>query len=113
MGETLYSLFLQQVRTDYWGTWSVCYFWFSNITIEYQLCSACNWHNNKIVFPVPLQAGSSSKAILRPMSQELVPAGPLTMKQEKEEQIALNGLVTAISHSINLLSIDTEEPNIF
>jgi hypothetical protein len=42
------------------------------------------------------------------MSQELIPAGPLTRQQEKEEQIALNGLVTAISHSINLLSIDTE-----
>ncbi|XP_029520909.1 serine/threonine-protein kinase PINK1, mitochondrial [Oncorhynchus nerka] len=36
-------------------------------------------------------AGSSSEAILRSMSQELVPAGPLAMKQEKEEQIALNG----------------------
>uniref|UniRef100_A0A4W5NZT0 non-specific serine/threonine protein kinase n=1 Tax=Hucho hucho TaxID=62062 RepID=A0A4W5NZT0_9TELE len=76
-----------------WDTWSVCYFWFSKCTIEYWLCSACNWHSNKTVFPVPLQAGSSSKAILRPMSQELVPAGPLNMKQEKEEQIALNGLV--------------------
>ena len=65
-------------------------------------------HSNKTVFPVPLQAGSSSEAILRSMSQELVPAGPLAMKQEKEEQIALNGLVSAVSHSINLLSIDTK-----
>ncbi|XP_071377935.1 serine/threonine-protein kinase PINK1, mitochondrial [Centroberyx affinis] len=35
-------------------------------------------------------AGSSSEAILRSMSQELVPAGPLALKQEKE-QITLDG----------------------
>ncbi|KAF1390060.1 hypothetical protein PFLUV_G00054180 [Perca fluviatilis] len=35
-------------------------------------------------------AGSSSEAILKSMSQELVPAGPLALKQEKEE-IALDG----------------------
>ncbi|KAJ8016914.1 hypothetical protein DPEC_G00012290 [Dallia pectoralis] len=36
-------------------------------------------------------AGSSSEAILRSMSQELVPAGRLAMKQERDEQIALSG----------------------
>lgn len=35
-------------------------------------------------------AGSSSEAILKSMSQELVPAGPLALKQEKE-QITLDG----------------------
>ncbi|KAK2897235.1 serine/threonine-protein kinase PINK1, mitochondrial [Channa argus] len=35
-------------------------------------------------------AGSSSEAILKSMSQELVPAGPLALKQEKEH-ITLNG----------------------
>lgn len=35
-------------------------------------------------------AGSSSEAILKSMSQELVPAGPLALKQEKE-QISLDG----------------------
>ncbi|CAG6021868.1 unnamed protein product [Menidia menidia] len=35
-------------------------------------------------------AGSSSEAILRSMSQELVPAGPLALKKENE-QIALDG----------------------
>ncbi|XP_008412735.1 serine/threonine-protein kinase PINK1, mitochondrial [Poecilia reticulata] len=35
-------------------------------------------------------AGSSSEAILKSMSQELVPSGPLALKQEKE-QINLNG----------------------
>ncbi|XP_008291384.1 serine/threonine-protein kinase PINK1, mitochondrial [Stegastes partitus] len=35
-------------------------------------------------------AGSSSEAILKSMSQELVPAGPLALKQDKE-QIALDG----------------------
>lgn len=39
-----------------------------------------------------LQAGSSSEAILKSMSQELVPAGPLALKQEKE-QITLDGYV--------------------
>lgn len=37
-----------------------------------------------------LQAGSSSEAILKSMSQELVPAGPLALKEEKE-QITLDG----------------------
>ncbi|XP_023117217.2 serine/threonine-protein kinase PINK1, mitochondrial [Amphiprion ocellaris] len=35
-------------------------------------------------------AGSSSEAILKSMSQELVPAGPLALKQDKE-QISLDG----------------------
>lgn len=35
-------------------------------------------------------AGSSSEAILKSMSQELVPAGPLALKQEKEE-VTLDG----------------------
>lgn len=39
---------------------------------------------------VCLQAGSSSESILKAMSQELVPAGPLALKQEKE-QITLDG----------------------
>lgn len=37
-----------------------------------------------------MQAGSSSEAILKSMSQELVPAGPLAIKQDKE-QIVLDG----------------------
>lgn len=40
-----------------------------------------------------LQAGSSSEEILKSMSQELVPAGPLALKQEKE-QITLDGYVS-------------------
>lgn len=41
-------------------------------------------------FAICLQAGSSSEAILKSMSQELVPAGPHALKQEKEE-ITLDG----------------------
>ncbi|KAI3356947.1 hypothetical protein L3Q82_003592 [Scortum barcoo] len=37
-----------------------------------------------------IQAGSSSEAILKSMSQELVPAGPLALRQDKE-QITLDG----------------------
>lgn len=37
-----------------------------------------------------LKAASSSEAILKSMSQELVPAGPLALKQDKEH-ITLDG----------------------
>ncbi|KAM4564065.1 serine/threonine-protein kinase PINK1, mitochondrial [Odontesthes bonariensis] len=54
--------------------------------------SCCSLRN----FPLAIKmlwnfgAGSSSEAILKSMSQELVPAGPLALKQEKE-QIPLDG----------------------
>ncbi|XP_028265817.1 serine/threonine-protein kinase PINK1, mitochondrial [Parambassis ranga] len=57
-----------------------------------QSLSCCSLRN----FPLAIKmmwnfgAGSSSEAILKSMSQELVPAGPLAMKQEKE-QIILDG----------------------
>lgn len=48
-------------------------------------------HNSAKHFDaICLQEGSSSEAIFKSMSQELVPAGPLALKQEKE-QITLDG----------------------
>lgn len=57
-----------------------------------QSVTCCSLRN----FPLAIKmmwnfgAGSSSEAILKSMSQELVPAGPLALKQEKE-QITLEG----------------------
>ncbi|XP_072222360.1 serine/threonine-protein kinase PINK1, mitochondrial [Leuresthes tenuis] len=57
-----------------------------------QSLSCCSLRN----FPLAIKmlwnfgAGSSSEAILKSMSQELVPAGPLALKREKE-QIPLDG----------------------
>lgn len=47
---------------------------------------------NNLVFcnVICLQAGSSNEAIIKSMSEELVPAGPLALKCEKE-QIILDG----------------------
>ncbi|CAJ1084519.1 serine/threonine-protein kinase PINK1%2C mitochondrial [Xyrichtys novacula] len=45
-------------------------------------------------------AGSSSEAILKSMSQELVPAGPLALKQEKE-QITLDGHFGVLPKSLS------------
>lgn len=45
-------------------------------------------------------SGSSSEAILKSMSQELVPAGPLALKQEKEE-IALHGHFGVLPKSVS------------
>lgn len=39
-----------------------------------------------------MQVGSSSEAIIKSMSQELVPAGPVALRPEKE-QITLQGYV--------------------
>ncbi|XP_047464903.1 serine/threonine-protein kinase PINK1, mitochondrial [Mugil cephalus] len=73
--------------------------------VEQETCrslTCCSLRN----FPLALKmmwnfgAGSSSEAILKSMSQELVPASPLALKQEKE-QITLDGHFGVLSKRVS------------